>query len=69
MKAQELRNLSIAELHDKLSDFRQELFNLRFQHATAQLENTQRIPRVKRTIARILTILREKQMESGDVRN
>ena len=68
MKAQELRNLSIAELHDKLSDFRQELFNLRFQHATAQLENTQRIPRVKRTIARILTILREKQMESGDVR-
>jgi large subunit ribosomal protein L29 len=69
VKAQELRNLSIAELHDKLSDFRQELFNLRFQHATAQLENTQRIPRVKRTIARILTILREKQMESGDVRN
>ena len=69
MKAQELRNLSIAELHDKLSDFRQELFNLRFQHTTAQLENTQRIPQVKRTIARILTILREKQMESGDVRN
>ncbi len=68
MKAQELRNLSIAELHDKLSDFRQELFNLRFQHTTAQLENTQRIPQVKRTIARILTILREKQMESGDVR-
>lgn len=68
MKAQELRNLSIAELHDKLSDFRQELFNLRFQHATAQLDNTQRIPQVKRTIARILTILREKQMESGDVR-
>ena len=69
MKAQELRNLSIAELHDKLSDFRQELFNLRFQHATAQLENTQRISQVKRTIARILTILREKQMESGDVRS
>ena len=68
MKAQELRNLSIAELHDKLSDFRQELFNLRFQHATAQLDNTQRIPQVERTIARILTILREKQMESGDVR-
>jgi large subunit ribosomal protein L29 len=68
VKAQELRNLSIAELHDKLSDFRQELFNLRFQHTTAQLENTQRIPQVKRTIARILTILREKQMESGDVR-
>lgn len=62
MKAQELRELSVSELNEKLGEFRQELFNLRFQHATAQLENTQRIPEVKKTIARILTIIRDKEV-------
>jgi large subunit ribosomal protein L29 len=62
MNAKELRELSAAELNEKLGEFRQELFNLRFQHATAQLENTQRLPEVKKTIARILTILREKEV-------
>lgn len=61
MTAKELRELSVSELNEKLGEFRQELFNLRFQHATAQLENTQRIPEVKKIIARILTILREKE--------
>jgi len=61
MHTKEIRELSPAELNEKLGEFRQELFNLRFQHATAQLENTQRIPHVKRSIARILTILKEKE--------
>ncbi len=48
MKAKELRKLAVGELHKKLQELRRELFNLRFQHATAQLENTQRIPQVKK---------------------
>jgi len=64
VKAKELRNLSEGELQKKLSEFRKELFNLRFQHATSQLENVKRIPQVKRDIARVLTVLREKRMES-----
>ena len=60
MKLEELRALSAEELSDKLGEFRQELFNLRFQHTTAQLENTQRIPVVKKTIARIMTLMKEK---------
>lgn len=70
MKAAELKSLSQGELQEKLDDFRKELFNLRFQHATAQLENTQRIPEVKKNIARILTVLREqdlaKEAEAGE---
>jgi large subunit ribosomal protein L29 len=62
MKAAELKSLSQGELQEKLDDFRKELFNLRFQHATAQLENTQRIPEVKKNIARILTVLREQDL-------
>ncbi len=63
MKSKEMREKSVEDLQQKLGDYRKELFNLRFQHATAQLENTQRIPAVKKNIARILTIIREK--ESG----
>jgi len=62
MKPGELKALSPSELNGKLGEFRQELFNLRFQHTTAQLENTQRLVDVKKIIARILTILREKEM-------
>ncbi|MDD4951480.1 MAG: 50S ribosomal protein L29 [Desulfovibrionaceae bacterium] len=61
MTGKELRALNDAQLVEKLAEFRRELFNLRFQHATAQLENTQRIPEVKRTVARILTVQRERQ--------
>lgn len=60
MKAKEIRDLDAGAIAQKLSDYRKELFNLRFQHATAQLENTQRIKAVRRTIARIETIMKEK---------
>ena len=66
MNAQQLRELDPEKLQVKLGEFRKELMNLRFQHATAQLENSQRIPLVKKSIARILTILNEKDMETGD---
>ncbi|MGB9629238.1 MAG: 50S ribosomal protein L29 [Thermodesulfobacteriota bacterium] len=65
MKAKELRLLSEGELLEKERELREELFNLRFQHATGQLENTMRIPQVKRDIARIKTILREKALHKG----
>ncbi len=63
LKASELRKLSEGELQKKLREFRKELFNLRFQHATGQLEKTHRLSEVKRDIARILTVLREKELE------
>ncbi len=59
MKSKELRELSSTELNEKLLEFRKELFNLRFQHKTAQLENTQRLPFVRRTVARIMTVMSE----------
>jgi large subunit ribosomal protein L29 len=65
MKAKDLRLLSEGELLEKEKELREELFNLRFQHATGQLENTMRIPQVKRDIARIKTILREKVIHKG----
>lgn len=62
MKADELRNLTIGELATKLDDNYQELFNLRFQKATGQLANTARKKQVRKDIARIKTILRERQL-------
>ena len=64
MTVKDMRKLSVADLQEKLGEQREELFNLRFQHATAQLENTARIPQVKSSIARILTVLGEKQGEA-----
>ncbi len=61
MKAKEIRELSDAELEQKLTDTRQELFNLRFQSVTGALENPARITLVKRDIARIITIRAERQ--------
>lgn len=60
MKANELRDMSAAELTKKLAELKEELFNLRFQHAINQLDNPQRIVEVKRNIARVMTILSEK---------
>ena len=60
MKVNELRDLSTAELEEKLAESKQELFNLRFQNAINQLENPKRIGDVKKTIARILTIIHER---------
>jgi large subunit ribosomal protein L29 len=62
MNVKDIRALDATELSAKLAEFRKELFNLRFQHATAQLENTQRIPAVKKVIARILTIQRQREL-------
>lgn len=61
MRASELRELGTDELMDKAKDLKEELFNLRFQHATGQLENVMRLSQVKRDIARVNTILREKR--------
>lgn len=60
LKAENLRGLSEEELQKHLDDFRQELFNLRFQHHTGQLENMRRMRHVKRNIARILTVQSER---------
>ncbi|MBM4331299.1 MAG: 50S ribosomal protein L29 [Deltaproteobacteria bacterium] len=60
MKARELRDLSAAELRQKEQDVTAELFNLNFQHATGQLENTERLPQVRKDLARVKTILRQK---------
>lgn len=61
MDAKELKNLSAQELHAKLAETRAEALNLRFQHATAQLDKTSRLKAGRRDIARILTILKEKE--------
>ena len=62
MKAAELRELSIADLNVKLEEARPELFNLRFQMATSQLDNTARVKTVKKDIARIRTELRAREI-------
>jgi large subunit ribosomal protein L29 len=59
MKATELREMSLVELQDKLSDLKTELFNLRFQLAVNQLENPMRVKAVKKDIARVMTVIRE----------
>ncbi|WP_446898003.1 50S ribosomal protein L29 [Clostridium sp. LBM24168] len=67
MKAKELkelRNNSPQDLQAKLADFKSELFNLRFQLAISQLENPMRIKEVKRSIAQVKTILREKELRA-----
>jgi large subunit ribosomal protein L29 len=65
MKAKDFRLLSEGELFGKEKELHEELFNLRFQQATGQLENVMRIPKVKRDIARVQTILKEKTLSKG----
>ena len=60
MKAAELRNMTAEELQAKLTELKRELFNLRFQHAINQLENPHQITEVKHDIARVMTVLNEK---------
>ena len=62
MKANDIRKMSAKELEDKLAELKKDLFNLRLQHATNQLENPVRIAEVKRDIARVKTIVREQQL-------
>ena len=64
MKAKEIRELTDAEAQAKLRDLRQELFNLRLQQQTARLERPSRIHDVRRDMARIETILRERQLQA-----
>ncbi|NLV88977.1 MAG: 50S ribosomal protein L29 [Tissierellia bacterium] len=65
MKAKEVRQLSDAELKNKLNELKAELFNLRFQLATGQLDNPSRIKAVRKDIARVKTIVRERELGIG----
>ena len=62
MKANEIRKMSAAELDKKLVDLKKDLFQLRLQHATNQLENPVKIAEVKKDIARVKTLIREQQL-------
>lgn len=62
MKANEIRELTTAEIEQNVKSMKEELFNLRFQLATGQLENTARIKDVKTTIARLKTVAREREL-------
>ena len=64
MKVNEMRDMSAGELNQKLASLKEELFNLRFQLATGQLENPMRIKEIKKTIARIKTIQREQELKA-----
>ena len=61
MKAKELKNLSVEDLNKKLNELKKDLFMLRLQHATNQLDNPMQLANVKKDIARIKTIIREKE--------
>ncbi len=65
VKVKEIRQLSTEELTAKVSELKNELFNLRFQLATGQLDNSSSIPGVKKDIARVKTILRERELGLG----
>lgn len=64
MKAKEIRDLNISEMDQKVAGLKEELFNLRFQIATGQLENPMRIREVKKAIARIKTIQKESEIKA-----
>ena len=65
MKAAEIRDLTVDELQTRLAEVKEELFNLRFQNATGQLDNYKRLGDLRRDVARIKTVLREREL-SGD---
>ena len=65
MRAAEIRDLSVDELQTRLGEVKEELFNLRFQNATGQLDNYKRLGELRRDVARIKTVLREREL-SGD---
>ena len=66
MKASEIREMSVEELQTKLTELKEELFNLRFQLAVNQLENSSRIGAVKKDIARVTTILRQRELSGTE---
>ena len=63
MKANEIKDMTVDELNSKLAELKQELFNLRFQHAVNQLENPKRLQAVKKDIARVKTFIRKQESE------
>ncbi|MVP02249.1 MULTISPECIES: 50S ribosomal protein L29 [Paenibacillus] len=65
MKASEFRNLTTAEIEQRISGFKEELFNLRFQLATGQLDNPVQIQKLRKEIARAKTVLRERELGIG----
>ena len=65
-RAAELRELNDTELEHRLGEAKEELFNLRFQNATGQLDNLSRIPQVRRNVARIETLLREREIAAAE---
>jgi large subunit ribosomal protein L29 len=68
VKVREIRELGEAELRQKESDLTAELFNLKFQHATGQLENTERLPQVRKDLARVKTLLSQKTSAQAKAR-
>ncbi|MCM3741039.1 50S ribosomal protein L29 [Oceanobacillus luteolus] len=66
MKAKEIRELTTAEIEDKVKSLKEELFNLRFQLATGQLENTARIREVRKSIARLKTVARQRELTANN---
>ena len=64
MKAKEIKNLSAEELNKKLADLKKDLFMLRMQHATNQLENPMQIAAVKKDIARVMTVMQENKQKA-----
>ena len=65
-KAAELRDLPVAELEQRLDEVKEELFNLRFQNATGQLDNYKRLGDLKKDVARIRTILRQRELDNEE---
>ena len=65
MKANEIRKMSSEDLNNKVNELKNELFNLRFRLATGQIDNPSSIKNVKRDIARVKTIIRERELEVG----
>ncbi|HCY6830689.1 TPA: 50S ribosomal protein L29 [Staphylococcus aureus] len=65
MKAKEIRDLTTSEIEERIKSSKEELFNLRFQLATGQLEETARIRTVRKTIARLKTVAREREIEQS----
>lgn len=65
MKVREIRELSDQELQEKVQELKGELFNLRFQMATGQLENVMRVKEVRSSIARVKTVLRERELAAA----
>ena len=63
IKVQDIRNTETQELLNKVEEYKKELFGLRFQHATGQLEDTARMKKVKKNIARIKTVIRERELD------